>query len=154
MRNIFLLAALVFICSCCGRRSDVYRSIVPQPFSIEMSRGTYTLPDTIVFVIPDNRIIKTVEDFASILIPRHRIDIVPDGDGDVLYILGYTGLGDGGYVLQVEPDRISVTSETLKGLRLGTDALRQSVNLVNPRQAGNVTSLPCAIVTSGTPGAP
>ncbi|MCC8036199.1 MAG: hypothetical protein LIO77_09780 [Rikenellaceae bacterium] len=149
-RLSFILCFLLLFNACGGKKATLYHSIDPQPFSVVTANGEYTLPDTIVFVIPDQRILKTIEDFASLLIPRHRIDIVPDGNGDVVYRLRETGLGDGGYIMVVGEDgRISISSESLKGLRLGTDALRQSVILANPGLADDRTVLPFATIEGG-----
>lgn len=106
-------------------------AIIPQPASLSLGSGSFTLSKEVVFIVPSNAEVKKLaQDFANQVGNAAVTPGVQEGssaaDGSIFFSLSNDSrLGDEGYNLKVANNGVTLTAAKPAGIFYGLQTLRQ-----------------------------
>ncbi|MBQ8875606.1 MAG: beta-N-acetylhexosaminidase, partial [Bacteroides sp.] len=124
----FLTLGIVLLMTACNDAPPVIKdaSIIPIPMSLKQDTTCFVLPKSTTIGINDPQLRPAAEYLISVLKPATGYSFnINEGEGDIDLTVGEVSGVEDSYTLISNPEKVSITGNTYRGVVAGIQSLRQ-----------------------------
>ena len=124
----FLTLGIVLLMTACNDAPPVIKdaSIIPIPMSLKQDTTCFVLPQSTTIGINDPQLRPAAEYLISVLKPATGYSFnINEGEGDINLTVGEVSGVEDSYTLISNPEKVSITGNTYRGVVAGIQSLRQ-----------------------------
>lgn len=145
-----LFIAFAMLTACTLKASENLPDFIPQPESVILKDGSFTLSGETAIILPKNferdfrpYISEKIKGDAGFDVQVNTGNLTPSSNYVLFEISDDKTIGNEGYILEISPEKIVVKAKTYAGMFYAFQTLRQVI----PLSADKTAEIPCMLVT-------